>query len=275
MAAGQRGRAVRRVARRSFAADIRYLPISDASNPETNERNTVRFRIRLPSRTRDRSIIGGLEPLLNRHIDELVNGLVSGTTPEIPIGRKDDLAEHLNMVRQEFVGRTEIEYAHAALIVLLRRGIAEKIIWKRFEQMWDKCGPVLLHRLSTRWLVSACDTITDFSPDRAERALALAGSLLMNTVKLYETEIWMKATEAEEYKRFPQGGMTLFDGVTPFMVGAGDMILNLNTRVQSLSEKKTLASNILKEMFRRAHVNQTVFQRFQALHHSDLTKWSP
>lgn len=50
----------------------------------------------------------------------------------------------------------------------------------------------------------------------------------------------MKAADAEEYERFPQGGMTLFDRVTPFMVGAGDMIANLNTRVRSLCKKQTV-----------------------------------
>ncbi|ESY53105.1 MULTISPECIES: hypothetical protein [unclassified Mesorhizobium] len=232
------------------------------------------FRIKLPFQTRDRGAVDGMKRLLNHKVHELAVSLVIGVAPAIPVGRKDDLAEHLDMVRQEFVGRTEIEYTHAALIVLLRRGIAEKRSWKRFQQVWEECGPFLLQRLNTRWLISACDTIADFSPDRAERALALAGSLLMNTIKLYETEIWMKATEAKEYERIPQGGMTLFDGVTPFMVGAGDMIANLNTRVQSLCEKQTIASNILQEIFRRIHVNPTVFQRFQALHTSDLTKWS-
>ncbi len=177
------------------------------------------------------------------------------------------------MVRQEFVGRTEIEYAHAVMIVLLRRGVTKDRSWKRFQQMWKESGPLLLQRLNTRWLVSACDTIADHSSDRAERALGLAGSLLMNTVKLYETEIWMKASEAEGYERVPEGGMTLFDGVTPFMVGAGDMVANLNARLKSMCEKPTVASNIVNEMFRRLHVNNTVFQRFQMLHTAEGTKW--
>ncbi|WP_224545765.1 hypothetical protein [Mesorhizobium sp. CA16] len=177
------------------------------------------------------------------------------------------------MVRREFIGRTEIEFAHAAMNVLLRRGVAEERSWKRFQQMWQECETLLLQRLSTRWLVSACDTIADYSSDRAERALALAGSLLVNTVKLYETEIWMKTTEAEEYQRFPESGITLFDGVTPFMVGGGDMVANLNARLKSICDKPTTASSILNEIFRRLHMNNTVFRRFQMLHTVEPTKW--
>lgn len=178
------------------------------------------------------------------------------------------------MVRQEFVGRTEIEYTHAAMIVLLRRGVAEERSWKRFQQIWEDCGPLLLQRLNTRWLVSACDTIADHSPDRAERALGLAGSLSINTVKLYETEIWMRAEEAEGYKRSPEGGMTLFDGVTPFMVGDGDMVANLSARLKLLSENPTVASAIVSELFRRLHDHNTVYRRFHALHISEHTKWN-
>lgn len=232
------------------------------------------FRIRLPFQRRDREAEKGLEPLFTRRVHELANSVVAGTAPTVPMGRKTDLEEHLDMVRQEFVGRTEIEYAHAAMTVLLRRRVSEERSWKRFQQIWEECEPLLLQRLNTRWLVSACDTICDHSPDRAERALALAGSLLMNTVKLYETEMWMKEEGAKGYDRFPKMGMTLFDGVTPFMVGGGDMIANLNKRLKSACENPTTASNILKEIFRRLHVNNTVFQRFQLLHTTEFTKWN-
>lgn len=231
-------------------------------------------RVRFPFRRRDQRLVGGLESLFTRDIAELATSTVTGTASIVSVGRKDDLAEHLAMVRREFVGRSEVEYALAAIIVLLRRRVVEERCWRRFQKIWKEAGPLLLERLNTRWLVSACDTIADHSPDRTERALGLAGSLLVNTVKLYETENWMRANGSGEYERFPEGSMTLFDGVTPFIVGGGDMVANLNGRLRSLCDKPTVASAILLEVFRRLHQNDTVFRRFQLLHSSDETKWT-
>ncbi|MBZ9990508.1 hypothetical protein LB572_25730 [Mesorhizobium sp. BH1-1-5] len=231
-------------------------------------------RVRLPFRRLDQRLTGGLESLFTLDIAELATITVVGATPVVAAGRKEDLAEHLKMVRQEFVGKTEVEYALAAIIVLLRRRVAEERCWSRFQKIWKEAGPLLLERLNTRWLVSACDTIADHSSDRTERALGLAGSLLVNTVKLYETENWMKDNEPGEYERLPEGSTTLFDGVTPFIVGGGDMVANLNARLKSLCEKPTIASTILLELFRRLHQSNTVFRRFHLLHSIESTKWT-
>jgi hypothetical protein len=90
-----------------------------------------------------------------------------------------------------FRGRSELEYAHAALIVLMRLGMEVSHSWRRFCELWSDSGSFLLQHLNSRWLVSACDTIADHDRDRAQRALALAASALVNTVRLYETERWM------------------------------------------------------------------------------------
>jgi hypothetical protein len=74
--------------------------------------------------------------------------------------------------------------------VLLRRRIDLETNLARTRMLWRSEAPFLVAKLDSRWLVSACDTIIDHWHEPEERALALAGTLFANTIKLYETERW-------------------------------------------------------------------------------------
>lgn len=186
-------------------------------------------------------------------------------------GRKADLTEHLSMLRREFVGKPRLHYEHATLCVLARRRIEPSINVPRFFALWHDYQDALLASLDARWLVSACDTFLDLSNDPAERQAALAGTLFMNTIKLYETE---RAQGSSTTALQPMSGaQPLFDGLTTFVVGHGDMVMNLLNRVADVRKDDPLPARITHELVRRARADHTVFARIAAAHVKEATRF--
>lgn len=106
-------------------------------------------------------------------------------------GHSKDLPTHIANLGLEFSGKPELLLHHAKLIVLLRRGYKVEEIFSDFEDLWQQQNEWLLKNLNIRWLISACDTFADHSADTTERALALSTSLMVNTLKMYETENYL------------------------------------------------------------------------------------
>lgn len=61
-------------------------------------------------------------------------------------GRRSDYGGHLNQLRGEFLGRSEVLFVHAGLVVALRRGIALPL----FRRPWAGQGDFLRGGLSLR-----------------------------------------------------------------------------------------------------------------------------
>jgi len=200
-------------------------------------------------------------------------------TRRFPIGakaymqrREAVLEDHLEKLSEEFAGESHLSYAHAILTVLIRRDLQTDLAFRHFEAMWSSQAEHLLANLSARWLISACDTIMDCSDDEYERAMAAAGSLFFNTIKLYETERYHSDTTPA-----PKGDVgapvPLFDGLTTFSVGRGELISAQRERIKALARPDSTAASIVLELLNRADRNDTVFQRFAAQHHHDATRW--
>jgi hypothetical protein len=200
--------------------------------------------------------------------------VVEGGAAVYSRGKKKDLDEHLEMIRQEFVGRSELELHHAVLIVLVRRGIDLQHNLQRLRALWEQEAGYLCARLDGRWLVSACDTIMDHWSEGEERALAAAASILGNTIKLYETERWAlgMGRPAGDYAPI-QERVALPDGMSAFVIGRGDMVANLHRRLQSLARRKSPAAAILLELLYRASEQDTVYGRFRRVHRKAETAW--
>lgn len=178
----------------------------------------------------------------------------------------------------EFVGRSYLELFHSIVIVKIRRKLDAGASIEIFNSLWKREGPFLKEKLDTRWLISACDTIVDTSEDKIDVAAAYAGSLFMNTIKLYETELLASGTgsashdEAPPYKPI-EGRTPLFDGMSAFVIGHGDMIANLYDRAKVICRGETPAQIILAELLKRANENDTVFRRFRDVHQNRNTIW--
>src|SRR5262245_57298988 len=94
-------------------------------------------------------------------LEALKQARVPGQEKHSLRGRRPVLDEHLAGVRTTFAGDPQIDFYHAALSVLIRRGMDTPLAIERFERLWSEQGGHLLASLDARWLVSACDTLMD------------------------------------------------------------------------------------------------------------------
>lgn len=203
--------------------------------------------------------------------------LISDTEQAYTHGADKDITQHLYNLRSEFAGQAELLYYHAQLIVLIRREYQVAEQFALFERLWDSEAAFLREHLNTRWLISAADTFADHSPDENTRSLALAASLLVNTIKLQETERYLQAAEcltdqAARQQQLQTGRVALFDGTSAFAVGTDDTLRNLRWRLDTLSQTNPMGL-VLAELFQRLQTHDTVYQRFRQRHTRAKTAW--
>ncbi len=192
---------------------------------------TVNDSINLPSSVTKERLAAALE--------KKVSGEAVGF---LATGHRKSLKDQFRLVRSEFAGEPLLCWKCARLIIAIRRGIDAEIHWATLRYLLETPAyrDLLLSRLNTRWLIAICDTYADYGSP-AERAAALALSLLINVVKLAETErLILRDSEYDEVaidgylENFPH---SLWDGVTSYSIGGGDMPRNLFARLKrELSE---------------------------------------
>ena len=213
--------------------------------------------------------------------DQLKSVVINCGEPELIVETATDMNEHLDNLFREFSGQPLIAFYHASLIVRMRRG---EDTGRAFRDLWSKEGAFLKKILRLRWLISACDTIIDDETfDHADRALALTASVLTATVKLYETErLAIGAGQQDQHSRpsdvkqlyyIPANVQPLFDGMTTFQIGGGDLIMNLVNRSRAMTCSGGIAGSIFMEILQRIQLNDTVFNRFLNVHILDDTRW--
>jgi hypothetical protein len=199
--------------------------------------------------------------------------------PQGPVVRGADksLAKHLANLEHEFGGQPVLCYHHARLIVLIRRKVKLNRTVPAFLAIWRAEAPFLCCNLNTRWLTSAADTIAEHDPDPLQRSLALATSVLINTVKIYETERHVTGADSlppdqGKIDEFGQILVPLADGMSAFVVGTDDTLRNLHWRMEPMFDEGP-AGMILKTVDARMQRLDTAFARLRSLHKRDKTAW--
>jgi hypothetical protein len=225
---------------------------------------------------RDPSIV---QRLLQTPLPELEKMIVKGNGPVPSSGAKIDLEDHIQMLQDEFTGQSEILLYHALLNVQLRRNIGVVDTVARLRNLWTGYRPFLLVNLDSRWLVSTCDSIVDHFDEPAEKITAMSASLLINTIKLYETERlahghWHSPPGLANPCFEWEGRFDLFDGVSAYRIGKGDMIKNLLTRARSIQHYSEFASPIMNELLRRINRSDTIYSRLRAVHANKASLWT-
>lgn len=231
----------------------------------------------VPSRADPQRPVAGLSDL-HRICGECVNAMkdriVPGESPSPPRVRVGDISAHMESLREEFATKSELLFYHAALICLIRRGIETSEAFARFTIIWDEEADFLRRELDSRWLVSACDTFADHAQNPTIRALAMTGSILVNTVKLYETENWATGRSGQDLNyRAITLRTQLYDGISAFHIGSGDLVSNMQKRLSALTDSPHAISVILSELFKRMHLHDTVFRRFREEHYNPASIW--
>jgi len=195
-------------------------------------------------------------------------------------GSAKDLNEHLENLRKEFAGQSELVHYHASLIVMIRREVELEETLKLFFALWEAESDFLLKAMDSRWLVSAADTFADFHENSNERLYALMASTVSCTVKLYETERhyaggFIKEEQLEGIN-LQQERVALWDGMSGFAVGTDDTLRNMmwrHERVKSHCGEAYIMQQLFMELFKRMHCEQTIYGRLQNLHTRKRTAW--
>lgn len=205
--------------------------------------------------------------------DKQIEGEAGGQT----WGSEKSLDRHLFNLRQEFAGQSELIFYHAKLIVLIRRDVDVKRVFETFSQLWLSEADFLCAHLNLRWLVAASDTFADHHPDASLRATAMIASVMVNTVKIYETErklagVAPAPVSEENVTRVRQGLVPLFSGLSCFTVGTDDTLRNMRWRLDAHMDNGAVG-RILREAYNRLQIEETAFSRLRMSHHRDKTAW--
>jgi hypothetical protein len=180
--------------------------------------------------------------------------------------------QQISLLRAEFAGLPDICHAHAALIVRIRRQIDLESSLAEFFELWLSDTDQLAVHLSSRWLVSACDTYADYGTP-FQQAGALLLSATINTLKLAETERLLLRDSSSDPEKVDtlirshadRIHVDLWDGMTAYSVVAGDMPRNLLSRMRTVLGQDPVLSVIGAALIERALQGDTVFGRLSKL----------
>lgn len=192
-------------------------------------------------------------------------------------GSHNEIRAQIEALSKEFSGQSELILYHATLIVLIRRESDVQLNFQKFYNLWHQETDWLLQNLNIRWLVSAADTFADHSTNPADKALALGAAVLINTVKAYESEIYLGGLDdpvylPERVSHVQSNLVPLFEGVSCYTVGTDDTLRNMVWRMQAQA-KENISGKIFFEIFNRLSRLKTAFGRMKAAHTRSKTQW--
>lgn len=221
--------------------------------------------------------------LSEKSIDEMkasiITTLMCNPTALTNKPRTKDLTEHLDNLKHQFVGQSELCFYHATLIVLLRRGYKTDDTFAEFEHLWNTETDYLLKHLSLRWIISACDTFVDHTNDKTRAAILMNIPTLMNTLRVYETRYFLQDDSDstplvdDNIDALYRGDLLLYDGLTYFRIGSDDTLKNMRNRYESFFHSDKLATTILLSVFDRLQSNDSAFTTMRVLHKDEKSRW--
>ena len=197
--------------------------------------------------------------------------------PLLTRGSSKQLDRHIENLRLEFSGQSELLWHHARLIVLIRREFRTAGTYAQFREFWDAECAFLCEHLNLRWLVSAADTFAEHDQNPEVRATAMMTTLFMNTIKMHESERHLCDTVAcvpdpVRVGYIKKELVPLFEGMSCFTVGTDDTLRNLRWRLEPFFAVEPTGA-ILKTVWDRCQVENTVFARMRKMHQRKRTSW--
>lgn len=213
----------------------------------------------------------GVSPVGSRRLGVMISTRVTDGNGGILFGRKADIEEHIKGLRSEFLGNSELALLHAATIARIRRQLSTQHDLAVFFAMWESFHRHLTSELTSRWLVAALDTLSDYGR-AGERQIATAGSILINTVKLADTERRLeKPPRSMRHSDLSptKPPVMLWDGISTFNIRDGDMVRNLIDRLYSNSEAYPIVATVLRTLIARLQEGPNLITRLNE-HHRKL-----
>ncbi len=221
----------------------------------------------------------------NKSIDEMKSIIITDSMCDAAAltnrPRTNDLQAHLDNLKHQFIGQSELCFYHATLVVLLRRNYKTEQTFTEFEQLWTFETDYLLKHLSLRWIVSACDTFIDHSTNVARAAILMNVVTLINTLRVYETREYLQLNLVQAGPSLNKTNVTtlysgdsrLYDDLTYFRIGTDDTLRNMRARYEAFKDLDQLATSILLFVFEQIQNSQTAFSLMKSLHKDEKSKW--
>ena len=190
---------------------------------------------------------------------------MSGDRQPFVVGRRNQLDEQFELIRSEFAGSSQLCYELAKTIVLIRREIELSKNVEIFFEILNHDINFLCDSLSTRWLVSVCETIADYGNPR-QRLAAICISTLVNLVKMAESERLLrpeaKCWPSQYMEQWPHD---LKDGMTSYHIRHGDMPRNLWRRMDDCLQDTPELQKILNTIIERLKSSENMLCRLADL----------
>ena len=203
--------------------------------------------------------------------------VVSDVKTDVVLGSQKSLEGHLQDLRGEFSGQSELNYYHAQLSVLIRREYQVAKTYGQFLDLWTHEAHSLCQSLNLRWLVSAADTFAEHGRTLEHSSAGMLASVLINTIKIYETERVITATESctpkdELIEKIQSQMVPLFGGMSCFTIGTDDTLRNMRWRLEPFFDHGPPGA-ILKTIFDRLQVSDSAYARLRHRHKRKKTSW--
>jgi len=201
-------------------------------------------------------------------MENILPGNIENAKPSIH--REVDLQMHLEAIKGEFQGRSKLLFEIASSIVMLRRG--QNIIqsWGFIRQALqeEKLLKFVVENLNSRWLLSVCDTYSDYGDH--EESLAASGIVaLFTALKLSETQRLIDGLSnsfySAEYLESFNLPYPLWDGMTSYLPLTGDMPNNMFARQLRALGSQPILRRIYIELVGRAIKSDCLFSRFASV----------
>ena len=214
----------------------------------------------------------------DQQLEQLKQNMIQGERITYTYGSEKDLNAHIENLKAEFIGQSELNHYHASLIVLIRRDVDATQNYQKFKTLWLAEQQFLLKSLNTRWLISACDTFIDYDQDATLQAIMMNAVVLINTIKAQETEALMCEHHYQENEAIKQKLQTervaLFDGTSALAVGTDDSLRNMRWRLDKVCGQHELGQIVI-EIFDRLQQpeNDNIYSRSKVRHTREKTRW--
>ncbi|QIT56866.1 hypothetical protein HC341_17675 [Aquisalimonas sp. 2447] len=219
-------------------------------------RTLLRSRLsRVIARTVGRIADGEREAQWAREHTRMRDEVVAPASTEPQRARHKDLETHIDSLRPEFTGRSELALHHARLCVKARRGLDPVDTIDEFLHLWQAQSDHLVQALNSRWLLSAVDTFADYGTPQ-QRAIAGMLTAYFNALKMAETEnatlhgIPGKDALANAPEPDPED---FWDGIEGFRFHNGDMLRNLIERMDRIARDDVALHAIFRTLVERAY----------------------
>ncbi len=205
-------------------------------------------------------------------VADLKSNRVEGQWRGIVFVASANIYEHFLGLRRDFAGSPELCFVHAQLIVCIRRQKELKTTVPAFLKLWAEEAEFLAENLNSRWMISACDTFADYGTPK-QKAAAMMMVLLMNTVKLAETERLTLADSDSLPEKLQaivevhrsKAHLELWDGMPAYSPFEGDMPRNMFRRMAKITDADPALTLIARTLIRRAVAEDTLLGRLAAL----------